>query len=68
VYQKQNDDRLNRLQRCMIDTMQWRHWGGGRTAPCDTFQGVTLERKKIFVGEFHRIVEKRGGTGKKDAG
>ena len=45
--------------------------GGGRTAPGDTFQGVTPEGKK-FVDKFTKnsgeTVEKRGRTGKKGAG
>ena len=40
--------------------------GGGRgTAPGDTLQGVTPERKNILWLNLHRIVDKRGRTGKK---
>jgi len=37
---------------------------GGRTAPGDTIQGETPERKKLWAN-LQRIVDKRGRTGKK---
>ena len=40
---------------------------GERTAPCDTLQGVTPERKKLWAN-LQRIVEKRGRTGKQGVG
>jgi len=40
---------------------------GGRTAPGDTLQGVTPEKKFLWAN-LQRIVEKRGRTGKKVCG
>ena len=48
-------------------TLQWRQGRWGRTAPGDTLQGVTPEGKKLWAN-LQRIVEKRGRTGKIDAG
>ena len=41
---------------------------GGRIARGDTLQGVTPERNKFSWGNLQRIVDRRGGTGKKGVG